>query len=176
MRGVRRLVASSGKTGDAPSFGAHAFPSLPPGARARAARLVDRRRREPTRCSARRRDGELLGQEVDCPPGYLSEEQLELRERREQRSASRPEGGSEQEAEREREGEAEGCRAGKGPEPIGELLQIQTESGRRSRGGQGGVKTGAYAAAVARPAAIARASGTLPGSAGTWDAGRRAAR
>jgi photosystem II stability/assembly factor-like uncharacterized protein len=113
---------------------------------------------------------ELLGQEVDCPPGYLSEEQLELRERREQRSASRPEGGSEQEAEREREreGEAEGCRAGKGPEPIAELMQIQTESGRRSRGGQGGVKTGAYAAAVERQRAIARASGTLPGSAGTW--------
>ena len=29
---------------------------------------------------------ELLGQELECPPGYLSPEQLELRERREHRA------------------------------------------------------------------------------------------
>ena len=44
---------------------------------------------------------ELLGQEVSCPPGYLGEEQLELRERREQRAARRR--AEEGEAERERE-------------------------------------------------------------------------
>ena len=102
-----------------------------------------------------------------CPPGYLGEKQLELRERREQRARGETEKGD---AERKRE-EALGegsCRAGKGPEPIGELMQIQTESGRRARGGQGGVKTGAYASAVADAKRIATASGTLPGSAGAW--------
>ena len=110
---------------------------------------------------------ELLGQEAKCPPGYLGAEQLELRERRERRARGETEKGD---AERKRE-EALGegtCRAAKGPEPIGELMQIQNESGRRARGGQAGVKTGAYASAVADAKRIATASGTLPGSAGEW--------
>jgi photosystem II stability/assembly factor-like uncharacterized protein len=115
---------------------------------------------------------ELLGQEAGCPPGYLSGEQLELRERRERRAQGEAEGGEaerEREAEKEREeGGGESCRTAKGPEPIGELMQIQNESGRRARGGQAGVKTGAYASAVADARQIATASGTLPGSAGEW--------
>ena len=113
---------------------------------------------------------ELLGQEA-CPPGYLGQEQLELRERREQRAGARGRGEAERERERGEREEAGGegtCRAGKGPEPIGELMQIQNESGRRARGGQAGVKTGAYASAVADAKRIATASGTLPGSAGEW--------
>ena len=47
-------------------------------------------------------------------------------------------------------------------------MTIQSDSGRRARGGQAGVRSGAYAAAVARRA-TARAAGTLPGSAGTWE-------
>src|SRR5215217_6021506 len=96
---------------------------------------------------------ELLGIHASCPPGYRTPEQVEAQERRERAA----QGGAE-----EQEKEVEGvCRSARNPEPIGELLRMQTESGRRARGGQPAPRTGAYAAAVHTKEQIARTSGTL---------------
>jgi hypothetical protein len=64
---------------------------------------------------------ELLGMHVSCPPGYRTAEQVEAQERRERAA----QGGA-----NEQDNEVEGvCRRAKNPEPIGELLQMQSESG-----------------------------------------------
>src|SRR6476646_61626 len=73
-----------------------------------------------------------------CPPGYVSGE----------------EHGEEGEGERDA---AKGCTARKHPESKADLLKIQGESGNRARGGQAGVRSGAYAAAVRQRARLAAA-------------------
>src|SRR5262249_8873412 len=60
-----------------------------------------------------------------------------------------------------------GCRNRSAPDGVADLVTMQTASGRRARGGQPGVRAGAYAAAVREKDALA--SGTLPGTAGTWE-------
>ena len=130
----------------------HASPSC---LRARAPRPVDRRRRRVR--AARGGSATRAARPGGRLPARLpaAEEQLELRERREQRAAG-ARGRGEAERPSASGARARGARRGrpaaprKGPEPIGELMQIQNESGRRARGGQAGVKTGAYASAVAR--------------------------
>ncbi len=99
-----------------------------------------------------------------CPAGFVTPERLaseQARERRAVINGLRPAAGPE--ADRT----AGGCRARSVPEHTGELLTVQTESGRRARGGQPGVRGGAYAAAVRDRDRMA--AGTLPGSAGTWE-------
>jgi hypothetical protein len=96
-----------------------------------------------------------------CPPGFVSGERLAseaLRERRAQVNALRP---AVRESDRPLGPSA--CRSRSAPERIGELLTIQNESGRRARGGQAGVRRGAYAAAVRQAARLDSAAG------GTWE-------
>src|SRR4051794_9235798 len=79
-----------------------------------------------------------------CPPGYASAEELAAAQTRERRAevnglrARMPESDT----------PLAGCRRRSAPERPADLLMMQAESGRRERGGQPGVKPGAYAAGV----------------------------
>src|SRR4051794_8035284 len=79
-----------------------------------------------------------------CPPGYASAEaqaRAQTRERRGEVNGLRA-------RTVESESPPVGCVRRSAPERAGDLLTMQAESGRRERGGQPGVKSGAYAAAV----------------------------
>src|SRR4051812_27667512 len=102
-----------------------------------------------------------------CPPGFVSADAQASQLNRERRAevaglrardaGDRPSGA---------------CRARSAPERAADLLTVQADSGRRARGGQAGVKPGAYAAAGRGAAAMS--SRPPPGSGGPGGPGGHA--
>jgi hypothetical protein len=91
-----------------------------------------------------------------CPPGYVSAERQAsdaARERRAEVNGVRARAGAESDT------PAGACRSLRAPERASDLLAVQTDSGRRARGGQAALKTGAYAAAVRQAEAMPAAAG-----------------
>src|SRR5690348_10615724 len=98
-----------------------------------------------------------------CPPGYVSPARGAAEAARERRA--------EVAGLRVRAADTAplaGCVARSAPERPADLLAAQLDSGRRARGGQPALRSGAYAAAVREHARMAAADGTLPGTAGSW--------
>src|SRR4051794_39355988 len=91
-----------------------------------------------------------------CPPGFVSgseQASAAVRERRAEVNGSRVRPSAP-----ENETPA-GCRRTSAPERVSDLTAAQTDSGRRARGGQGELKSGAYAAAVRQADALSAAVG-----------------
>src|SRR3954452_4696775 len=96
-----------------------------------------------------------------CPAGYVAAGAGAARERRAEVAGLRV-------RDRAEAAPLARCLARNAPERPADLLTLQQDSGRRARGGQAGLRSGAYAAAVRQHARLAAAPSTLPGSAGTW--------
>ena len=94
-----------------------------------------------------------------CPPGFVSPGQLASGSAREQRATVNGLRTKTVESDLP----AGSCRSLRAPEHASDLMAMQTESGRRARGGVAAVKTGAYAAAV-------KQADALPApTTGTWE-------
>jgi len=113
--------------------------------------------------------GPLAGEEraEACPPGYVSAEQREAIERREQRMME-ARGYKEREKEHEGEGEGEGCQLRKHPEPVAELGAVNASRTVRQSAPARALRPGAFAAASRSRQRAAETRRTVPGTEGTW--------
>ena len=94
-----------------------------------------------------------------CPAGFVSASALASQAARERRA----EVNGLRARVRESELASGACRRAGAPERVGDLLSVQNDSGRRARGGQVAIKTGAYAAAARQAEALGAPT------AGTWE-------
>src|SRR3954469_7703634 len=111
--------------------------------------------------------GPLAGEEhaQSCPPGYVSAEQRETFERREQRMMAAR--GYEQRAqEKENNGEGEGCQLRKHPEPVAEIGAVNAARTVRQMAPARALRAGAFAAASRSRRRAADTRRTVPGTDG----------
>src|SRR4051794_34652680 len=106
------------------------------------------------------------GERADaCPPGYVSAEQREMFERREQRMM---EARGYKEREKKRESVGEGCQLRKHPEPVSELAAVNASRTMRQTAPAQAIRPGAFAAASRSRQRAAGADRSVPGADGTW--------
>src|SRR4051794_21485063 len=110
-----------------------------------------------------------------CPPGYVSAEQREMFERREQRMMEargykESDKGEERDREKKRESDpgGEGCQLRKHPEPVSELGAINAFRTVRQTAPARAIRPGAFATASRSRQRAARADRAVPGADGTW--------
>jgi hypothetical protein len=99
-----------------------------------------------------------------CPPGYITAEERERVERREQAAQG--------EAAREKESKAQegSCFTRKHPEPKGELSTRDAQASARVTAPATTLKPGAYAAAARNAKRLGTRVSSLPGAGGDWQA------